>query len=67
MVDHDVSGLLVHERSVGAWVEALDQLAVDSNSVRLGEGAYDLWRREYGQDRGLERLEAAYRSASYSM
>ena len=67
MVDHDVSGLLVHERSIGAWVEALDQLTDDSTSVRLGGGAFDLWEREYGPERGLERLEAAYRSASYSM
>jgi glycosyltransferase involved in cell wall biosynthesis len=67
IVDHDVSGLLVDQWSIGAWAEALEQMMDDSISVRLGGGAFDLWEREYGPERGLERLEAAYRSASYSM
>jgi hypothetical protein len=35
----------------------------NATSVRLGEGAFDLWLREHGPDKGLERLESAYRAA----
>jgi glycosyltransferase involved in cell wall biosynthesis len=63
MVEDQVSGMLVRSRSPDAWLEVLGSLMDDATSQRLGEGAFDLWRREYGPDKGLERLEAAYRAA----
>ena len=66
MIEHGVSGMLVPPRRADAWVEALDALLDDSTALRLGDGAFDLWRREYGPDTGLERLERAYRAADPS-
>ena len=63
MVEDKVNGMLVRRRSADAWLEALESLMDDATSERLGEGAFDLWRREYGPDKGLERLETAYRAA----
>ena len=67
MIEHGVTGMLVPPRRADAWVEALEALLDDSVSLRLGEAAFDLWRREYGPDRGLERLERAYRVARSSV
>ena len=58
--------MLVPPRRADAWVEALEALLDDSTALRLGDGAFDLWRREYGPDTGLERLERAYRAANPS-
>jgi hypothetical protein len=41
----------------------VERLLDDAESVRLGEGAYRLWRERYSPDRGLENLEMAYRLA----
>ena len=40
-VSHDVSGLLVSVDDAGAWAEAVEALADDATSERLGQGAYE--------------------------
>ena len=63
MVDHNVSGIRVPAGAPSGWAEALHTLMEDGASIRLGEGAFEQWRREYAPDRGLERLESAYGEA----
>jgi glycosyltransferase involved in cell wall biosynthesis len=63
LVADDTSGLLVPPDDALAWIRAVERLRDDAESVRLGEGAYRLWRERYSPDRGLENLEMAYRLA----
>ncbi len=63
MIDHGVSGLLVAPRSADEWSDALESLTDDANVRRMGEGALDLWRREYSPEPGLQRLERIYEAA----
>ncbi len=60
MVDQDVSGLLV-DNDPGSWKKAIERLARDEESERLGEGARALWEQEYSPKRALSALEQAYR------
>ena len=57
------SGLTVPLGSPGAWREAVEKLADDTLSSRLGDGAYALWRDRFSPEQGLADLEAAYEEA----
>jgi glycosyltransferase involved in cell wall biosynthesis len=62
-VDHDVTGLLIPPRDAERWGAALERLRDDDESIRMGSAALELWARRHSPDRGLERLESAYREA----
>jgi glycosyltransferase involved in cell wall biosynthesis len=59
------SGLLVAPGDPGAWAAAIDRLADDDLSVRLGVGAAALWRERFTPEHGLTELEAAYHDAMF--
>jgi glycosyltransferase involved in cell wall biosynthesis len=62
-VEDGVSGLLAASGDGAAWAAAATRLGDDSESERLGEGAYQMWRERFSPERGLLGLEAAYREA----
>jgi glycosyltransferase involved in cell wall biosynthesis len=62
-VEEGVSGLLVAPGDAKSWAQAAQRLADDSESEKLGEGAYRLWGERFSPERGLEQLEACYREA----
>lgn len=64
LIQHDFSGLQVEPENPAAWTEAIERLLDDGESVRLGEGAFRLWKEKYTPERGLKNLKAAYRKAS---
>jgi hypothetical protein len=41
----------------------MKQLTVDSESMRLGSNAFQLWSERYSPQRALGELEAAYEEA----
>jgi glycosyltransferase involved in cell wall biosynthesis len=55
-----ISGLLVATDDARAWAEAASSLD-DDTSVRLSAGALRLWEERSSPERGLARLETAYR------
>jgi glycosyltransferase involved in cell wall biosynthesis len=59
-VEDGVSGLLAASGDGTAWAAAARRLADDSESERLGQGAYQMWRERFSPERGLLDLEAAY-------
>jgi glycosyltransferase involved in cell wall biosynthesis len=63
LVDHGVTGLLVPEGNVDAWVESVRKLSEDDTSLRLGQAAFDRWARLHSPEQGLQALERAYRTA----
>jgi glycosyltransferase involved in cell wall biosynthesis len=56
------SGRLVPPDRPEAWAEAVGLMDAEA-SMRLGKGAYRLWRERFGPGPGLEALVEAYRSA----
>ena len=63
LIEEGESGLLVTPSEPGEWASAVEQLADDEQSSRMGEHAWRLWQEHYSPERGLENLEAAYRAA----
>jgi glycosyltransferase involved in cell wall biosynthesis len=63
LVEDGGSGLLVAAHDPTAWSRAVTYLNDDSESRRLGQGAYRLWQQRYSPQEGLKGLEAAYREA----
>jgi glycosyltransferase involved in cell wall biosynthesis len=63
VVEHERSGLLIPPSDTAAWGQAIERLLDDSESERLGDGAYRLWQERYTPEQGLKNLEAAYRAA----
>jgi glycosyltransferase involved in cell wall biosynthesis len=63
LVEDDVSGLLLPPGDQAAWIDGVKRLLDDGEADRLGRGALALWERDYTPERGLERLEDAYRDA----
>jgi glycosyltransferase involved in cell wall biosynthesis len=63
LVEDGSSGLLVAAHDPMAWSRAVTHLNDDSESRRLGHGAYRLWQQRYSPQEGLKGLEAAYREA----
>ena len=54
------TGITVPIGDPDGWRAAALQLADDSTSIRLGEGAHLLWRERFSPDCGLAALESAY-------
>jgi glycosyltransferase involved in cell wall biosynthesis len=63
LVIHGTSGLLVRPRNPAAIVAAVTRLADDAESIRLGRGAWTVWRDRYSPQQALRELETAYRLA----
>lgn len=63
-VIHDVSGRLVPVDAADAWAEAVEALADDATSERLGRGAYESWRENFSPEVALCSLEQIYREAT---
>lgn len=57
------TGVLVPPGDVSAWRAAVESLLDDRESERMGKAGLERWMAEYSPERGLARLEAAYRSA----
>jgi glycosyltransferase involved in cell wall biosynthesis len=57
------SGLLLSPANIEEWTDAMDQLANDSESQRLGDGAWHRWNTGYRPEHGLSNLEQVYRDA----
>jgi glycosyltransferase involved in cell wall biosynthesis len=62
-VQDGVTGLLLPPAHAEAWAEAAERLLEDSESVQMGNAAWDLWNEQYSPKRGLEGIERAYRRA----
>lgn len=62
-VSHDVSGLLAPADDADAWAEAVETLADDATSERLGQGTYESWREHFSPEAALNSLEQIYREA----
>jgi glycosyltransferase involved in cell wall biosynthesis len=60
IVKHEESGLLIAPGASEEWRAAVERLADDSESVRLGDGALRLWSVRHRPDHSLSRLESAY-------
>ncbi len=63
LVIDGASGVLVPARAPSELAAAIERLSDDAESVRLGEGAWRLWRSAYTPEIGLKSLEDAYRLA----
>ena len=62
-VSHDLSGLLAPVDDADAWAEAVEALADDEMSERLGQGAYESWSENFSPEVALSSLEQIYREA----
>jgi glycosyltransferase involved in cell wall biosynthesis len=63
LVDDGVNGLLVDVDDVDGWRRAIQRLITDTESIRLGAGAFDTWQKGHSPAIGLEQLEEAYSDA----
>jgi glycosyltransferase involved in cell wall biosynthesis len=63
LVEEGVTGRLAALSDRDAWVAAAAGLLDDAESMRLGSSAYELWRRRYSPEAGLEALENGYADA----
>jgi glycosyltransferase involved in cell wall biosynthesis len=63
LVKHGVNGLLVDLDDRRGWQEAVERLMDDSESERLGEGAYRTWQERFTPEIALRNLENAYAEA----
>jgi glycosyltransferase involved in cell wall biosynthesis len=63
VVREDESGMLITPGAVEEWGEAIERLADDEVSVRLGAGALALWHERHRPELSLGRLESAYAAA----
>jgi glycosyltransferase involved in cell wall biosynthesis len=60
VVQHERTGLLVDVGSAAGWRAAVDRLADDGESCRMGELAHDEWQRHFGPEHAAELLERFY-------
>lgn len=56
------TGVLVAPRDQQAWRGSISKLLDDTESQRLGAGAFAAWERRFTPEIGLKELEAAYRA-----
>lgn len=63
LIEHGVNGLLVEPGDDAGWRAAMGQLMDDAESVQLGRGAYETWRKRFTPQVALPQLENAYRIA----
>ncbi len=63
IVEEGVTGLLVPPRDGVRWTQAVQRLLDDTESERLGEGAYRLWRTRFTPEAALADLLKAYQKA----
>jgi glycosyltransferase involved in cell wall biosynthesis len=63
LIEEGETGLTVPLDDASAWRRAAAELADDSISTRLGQGAYARWVDRFSPLRGLTALEAAYLAA----
>jgi glycosyltransferase involved in cell wall biosynthesis len=57
------SGMLVAPGAIEEWSAAIERLADNGESVRLGSGALALWHERHRPQLSLARLESAYAAA----
>jgi glycosyltransferase involved in cell wall biosynthesis len=60
VVDDGASGVLVPPGRAEKWSEAVERLLDDGEARKLGQGAWQLWKKMFGPERGLKNLEDAY-------
>jgi len=60
VVQHERTGMLVDVGSAAGWRAAVERLADDDESSRMGELAHDEWRRHFGPEHAAELLERIY-------
>jgi glycosyltransferase involved in cell wall biosynthesis len=63
LVEHGVNGLLVDLGDDDAWRAAVERLADDAETIRLGRGALSTWQRCHSPESGLAQLELGYADA----
>jgi glycosyltransferase involved in cell wall biosynthesis len=63
LVDDGVNGLLVDVDDEEGWRSAIERLTIDTESIRLGAGAFDTWQQRHSPATGLQQLEKAYSDA----
>ena len=61
LVGDGINGRLVDPDDVAAWRIALDSVADDEESLRLGHEAFATWERRFTPDVAIEELENVYR------
>ncbi|HVE76333.1 MAG TPA: glycosyltransferase family 4 protein, partial [Actinomycetota bacterium] len=57
------TGLTVDPDDGPGWKAAIARLSRDSESLRMGANAYELWKEKYSPEAGLKNLEDCYRLA----
>jgi glycosyltransferase involved in cell wall biosynthesis len=57
------TGVTVEPGDLAGWRAAVERLASDDESTRLGDAAHELWRARFSPERGLAALEHAYAEA----
>lgn len=62
LIQEGSSGSLVRPGDADAWADAAIRLMDDDLSESLGRGALQAWRDGFTPERGLQNLEAVYRS-----
>lgn len=63
-VVHDgITGLLLPTNKTKAWVEAAERMGDATESERMGEAGWNLWRETYSPETGLHNLQRTYRTA----
>lgn len=63
LITHGDTGLLVDPWNASSWTEAVKLVSDDSESERLGAGAFARWTNLYAPGRALRSLEEAYADA----
>jgi glycosyltransferase involved in cell wall biosynthesis len=61
VVRDGITGLLLPARNTRAWVEAAERLGDSTESERMGEAGWNLWRETYSPEIGLLNIVDAYR------
>jgi len=64
VVQDGVTGMLLPPGDAKAWAGAIERLIDDSESERLGRGGLRMWAEQFSPERGLARLEEAYRGVT---
>jgi glycosyltransferase involved in cell wall biosynthesis len=60
VVQDGVTGLLLPPGSEGEWIRGAERLMEDSESERMGEAAWSVWKDQYSPVQGLLNLQNAY-------
>jgi glycosyltransferase involved in cell wall biosynthesis len=63
LVADGVSGRVVEPHEPDQWREIVAGLSDDAEVLRLGDGAFEQWRRSFSPTSTLDALESAYRDA----